>query len=356
MATVSTNVGVPGASTDPVHPPVRVNAVYQDYTGTPLDPNHPGWTVFPPGPPGPEEEAPLEPGESRRSFIREGFSMPSITMPDWDPRDFEAVNREVTDDELVEHRLQQLLDDDSPYIQQARRQGERAAAARGALSSSIFAGASQAAAIQAALPIAQQDAQTYYQTASENMQATNTMTMAQLQSATQLAGAAMQAQGTAAAGAARLRAAEIQADTSLMLQEMQNEHAMSMFDMQQAGRIELADLGFYHNRELQQMGFDHAVDMSELSHDQRIDIEERFGDPRFYANLGMQRNQIMSNFLFQSMGMYAQGMSQMNMADIDDAAFSRGQQFWTDFTGNITQMFRRMWGDDFPDINTGGGG
>lgn len=65
------------------------------------------------------------------------------------------------DKSTVSGQLSSLLSQDSPYIKQAQLAGEKTAAKRGMLNSSISAGASEAQAIQAALPIAQQDAQTY---------------------------------------------------------------------------------------------------------------------------------------------------------------------------------------------------
>lgn len=59
--------------------------------------------------------------------------------------------------------LNQMTSSDSLYMQQARQSGLNSAARRGLLNSSIAAGASQGAAIQAAAPIAQADAQTQHQ-------------------------------------------------------------------------------------------------------------------------------------------------------------------------------------------------
>lgn len=63
--------------------------------------------------------------------------------------------------QTVAGQMNQLLDSDSSYIQQARQSGAEQAASRGLLNSSISAGASQKAAIDAAMPIAQQDAKAY---------------------------------------------------------------------------------------------------------------------------------------------------------------------------------------------------
>ncbi|MEM4546779.1 MAG: hypothetical protein QW328_08485, partial [Nitrososphaerota archaeon] len=57
----------------------------------------------------------------------------------------------------------------NPYIQNARQRGVEYAARRGGVNTSIAAGASERAAIEAALPIASQDAETMRRTASENL-------------------------------------------------------------------------------------------------------------------------------------------------------------------------------------------
>ena len=60
--------------------------------------------------------------------------------------------------ELTSDRLTKMLSSDNPYMKQAKTAGTQMAAQRGLLNSSMAAGASQGAAIQAAAPIAQQDA------------------------------------------------------------------------------------------------------------------------------------------------------------------------------------------------------
>jgi len=115
-------------------------------------------------------------GETAATTIEGKYDgLGETNVPDYDQYDAKDVsttidtNTDVEDGLLtvdqdkstVAGQLTSLLDTDSPYIQQARLQGERDAAGRGMLNSSMAAGASQAAAIQAAQPIAAQDAQTY---------------------------------------------------------------------------------------------------------------------------------------------------------------------------------------------------
>lgn len=70
--------------------------------------------------------------------------------------------------ETVAGQLHNLLAEGSPYIQQARTQALEAGNARGLINSSITAGAGEEAAIKSALPIAQQDATTFTNTANLN--------------------------------------------------------------------------------------------------------------------------------------------------------------------------------------------
>lgn len=80
------------------------------------------------------------------------------------------------DKSTVKGQLTSLLSQDSPFIQQAEMSGERKAAARGMLNASMAAGASRAEAYKAALPIAQQDAQTYAEFGKGQQQAENAQT------------------------------------------------------------------------------------------------------------------------------------------------------------------------------------
>jgi hypothetical protein len=78
--------------------------------------------------------------------------------------------RNITPNELVQNQLNALLGNNSAYMQNARQRGAEYAASRGNLNSSIAAGASQRAALEAALPIANADAQAYRDANSQNFE------------------------------------------------------------------------------------------------------------------------------------------------------------------------------------------
>lgn len=110
---------------------------------------------------------------------------------------YEAEQRELKEStETVAGRLETVLSADSPYIQRAEQRGAEYAQSRGLLNTSIAAGATTAAAIDAALPIAQQDADATFRQGLENQAAINTArsTSAQLETQVSTANAEVIAQ------------------------------------------------------------------------------------------------------------------------------------------------------------------
>lgn len=79
----------------------------------------------------------------------------------------------VSDSMLTSNQLMKLLSADSPYITRARSRAAEYSNARGLLNSSIGAGAGEAAAIDAALPIAQGDAMAHFEGGMANFDAQN---------------------------------------------------------------------------------------------------------------------------------------------------------------------------------------
>lgn len=121
-------------------------------------------------------------------------SMPAPTTPapvldttvgDYEATTYEAVEREIDPaTTTVEGRMEGLLSSDSAYMQRAEAKGLALANKRGLLNTSMAVEAAQAASIDAALPIAQQDADVYLRQQLENQAAVNVArsTGAQLQS------------------------------------------------------------------------------------------------------------------------------------------------------------------------------
>lgn len=105
--------------------------------------------------------------------------------------DENAQTRTVQGNELVKNQLTGLIAGNSQYITQAEDRARNEASSRGMMMSTMAAGAGRRAAIDAALPIASQDATTYGRTASENMAAVNQDRLADQNMHGQLTGQAL---------------------------------------------------------------------------------------------------------------------------------------------------------------------
>ena len=252
--------------------------------------------------------------------------------------------RTVGDQELVQNQLQGLLASDSPYMQQARLAGERAAASRGALSSSIFAGASQSAAIQAALPIAAADAQTYSRVASENAAAINANTMAKMQSLTQMAATSISAE-------ANLEVANLKVRADQEARNFMAMHDQIMASMRHGQAIELANLDFGFRERLAQAGFMHDLNMRELSHEQQQQIMflaqeyglETIGYQGSIQSF-LQDQQLRAAFLNSGMGNIFQSINLLNQEGLDGAAFNTAVQNIYRTFENFMSLFNSLSG------------
>lgn len=138
-------------------------------------------------------------------------------------------NRTVQDPELVRNQLTGLLDSSSSYIRNARDKGTAFAASRGLMNSAGAAGSAEGAAIDAALPIAQQDAAWYGKTSGDNMDAANAALLGKLQSDTSMYGA-----DTSAAASMANANLNYQAELKRIQSDETLSQAQREFQMQQA--------------------------------------------------------------------------------------------------------------------------
>jgi hypothetical protein len=99
----------------------------------------------------------------------------------YQPKQVGAIIGSVDDDQLVSKQITGLLQNSNPYIQLAESKAKQQAAGRGLLNSTMAASAGREAAIGAALPIAQQDANTYSQQQLANQQSRNQFGLADQQ-------------------------------------------------------------------------------------------------------------------------------------------------------------------------------
>ena len=112
------------------------------------------------------EPTSYKPGE--KAAVRSYSAPPKAMM-----QDYAATNQNITEDQMAGDRLTKLLAGDSKYIDQARNDGMLVAHSRGGLNSSMAAGAAEAEAIRAGMPIASQEAGVYSSAAANYANAQN---------------------------------------------------------------------------------------------------------------------------------------------------------------------------------------
>lgn len=223
----------------------------------------------------------------------------------------------ITPDELTSNQLNELLASNSPYIQQARQSAINQANSRGLLNSSIAAGNSQAAAIQAGLPIASQDAQANY-----GLQQTNLNNLAKIQS------------GNIAAHA-QVQSAQIGARASMYGQDQTTLRQRE--DLAYQG--EQAGLNYQRNLGLTNQNFYNQSALSAQNYQQNLGLDQ--------FNLGSTLLSGMQNFS------YSAGLNAMNNPAImgDPQSFGGYMQFISNvFGGNgmIDNIFNNLFGSYNP--------
>ena len=138
----------------------------------------------------------------------------------------------------VAGQLNSLLSSDSPYITQAESKSQQQSASRGLLNSTLAAQAGRTAAINAALPIAQQDADTYKSFGLQQQASDNTIKQTQAEAIVsgemlkQKSAIEQQAQNTQNAFNARLTGAS--EESKVWLQDLSQQHDVAMQQMQDA--------------------------------------------------------------------------------------------------------------------------
>jgi len=245
-----------------------------------------------------------------------------------DPNSGLLVNTQVAyqgapnQNELVSGQLTGLLSGDSPYIQQARAQAAATAAGRGLLNSSIAAGAGQQAAIGAALPIAQGNAQEYANTAAANQMAANQQLGIDTGANAQVTAASIQAGAT-------VDAATLYSDATKQGQQLQYQIAGQQLGYNYA---QMAQQGTQFNAQLaqqnQQFGATLNNQQNEFQATQSLNIGQYQGNMMWnqYA-LGQTLQQSSQNAYGQ---VFSSIMMNPNMTAQDrQAALANANQFYS---------------------------
>lgn len=215
--------------------------------------------------------------------------------------DDRASDFKVSDDSLVENRVTGLLGSNSDYMKRAQGKAATTANRRGLLNSSVAAGAGAAAAIDAALPIAQQDAntfaqsdlskQSYYNQTGLAEKAASDSSKLSAQDATQQSGAMQQqTENTAALNsqqgqinenlgtAADNRQIGLQDNQGAITQQLQKDSADQKSSLQAQAADEAssaAEQAFMQSLGLANQQFDFQKILSDQSYRQQLGISEQ---------------------------------------------------------------------------------
>ena len=142
-----------------------------------------------------------------------------------------AAMRGVRPEDTVKQQLSSLLAGDSTYIDQARARALQTANSRGLLNTSLAAGAGAEAAISQGLPIAQQDAATFFKQGLTNQEATNQFSLAAQERAARSQEAELGRQFQARENALSRSESRQQFDATM---KMNNDRFMQQFGLDKA--------------------------------------------------------------------------------------------------------------------------
>lgn len=262
--------------------------------------------------------------------------------------------REVQGEELVSEQLSGLLNSDSKYMQDARRQGLEQSAAMGGLGGTAAAGAAMQAAIRAGLPIAQANAQAYQAAATENLAALNQYAQLNLNRATELEMGNLSAQtsirNTAMSNNASIAMKKLEsatqrdismldADTKLRSQEMAGQIQARMESFQYQYNSLLNDQKAFNDLLQTQMQGEYGLADTELRGQWEAAMKERQDK--------LQRESTANQLYSLTYDGYMNRLADLNGSDMDNNAKNAAIQAITDGAKAMFTMIQGL----YPDLN-----
>ncbi len=188
------------------------------------------------------------------------------------------------DDSSVASQLDKLLDSDSDYMRASQARANEQASALGMMSSSSAVGASQRAAIESALPIAQQDAQTAAKFQQQQQAAENMMKQTEMEG---YVSAELKAQE--AAITEKQMEIQKQIDSFLSSQGYEQSKGLEQFSQEMGDRIARSQANLQYQLEAdlyaQQVTASTAetirTSAATIMQNYQISVENHFNDPEF---------------------------------------------------------------------------
>jgi hypothetical protein len=201
--------------------------------------------------------------------------------------DGRAYTRNVARNELAGTHLNTMLDANDPYMQNARQRGLEAAARRGLMNSSIAAGNSQRAAIEAATPIAMQQAGAYGQAATENLGFLNQNLMQERDIANQVLTEKYRSDQMGQAGEAAREAARLEAENRYRMFAENLAYEGEQRGLDRAHDFGISDMGY--RQDLGRMGAEYGYDLGRQNNQNQWTSREN--DRGYQREIGLQNNQ-----------------------------------------------------------------
>lgn len=188
----------------------------------------------------------------------------------------------------VAGQLTSLLDQNSAYVQQARQQATEQASGRGLLNSTIAANQGQRAAIQSALPIAQQDAQTWANAQGARQQAEygqeTIKSEAIVSGALVEQKAAIQQKQTEINNAFQARMQGMESQNQVWAADFQNQFNKGMQELEQAHQQQMLTMELNQNQAAAV-----AEHSASIMQNYQVSVENMMQDPDF---LGMGKEAV----------------------------------------------------------------
>jgi len=263
-------------------------------------------------------------------------SMPSAPkMATGKASTWDAKIRQVNDNDLTSTNLNKLLDSNSGYMKRAGTRGTQYANSRGLVNSSMGAEAAQAAAIDAAAPIANADASTYFTQGTRNQDAENSSRSENARMGTEVSmfNAGETNKGSLAGFDTASRGALQRNDG--IIQSLLNEQSHDFNMAEQGARFghdeNMQDRGFTHDTNMQERGFTHDATMQDdrqaydqASQGRTFEHDNNMQDDRQTFEGGQQADRIASDRDIEATRLQASnfdtlldGIANINMQDMD---------------------------------------
>lgn len=186
----------------------------------------------------------------------------------YDATTYKADERGVNDNMVVENRLNNLIDKNNDYMKRASTKGLQLANSRGLLNTDFAVSSAYGSALDAALPIAQQDAQTYKDQQLANQQYSNTALRdnASFQNEADRFNAGNEQQMTIANMNAENNAAQFNAgnEQQMTLANLDAENNASQFNAGSQQQMNLANMDAYNSAEQFNAGNRQQMNMANM--------------------------------------------------------------------------------------------